>query len=138
MQRLIQVARHIQSSTNGKKLIQVNHGPIEELMIHRPDKLNCITVYILKHFNEIFAEWEKRPELKYVIFKKKEGKAFCAGGDVSLFLSHQTLCGFLLNNILYKFKNLKTPHVISIWDGIVMGGGVGLVQYNPIKIATEN
>jgi enoyl-CoA hydratase/carnithine racemase len=30
------------------------------------------------------------------------------------------------------------PTQISIWDGIVMGGGVGISINAPIRIATEN
>jgi 3-hydroxyisobutyryl-CoA hydrolase len=41
---------------------------------------------------------------------------------------------YQVNYNLYKMK----PMQISIWNGFVMGGGVGLTQNSPIRIATEN
>lgn len=36
----------------------------------------------------------------------------------------------------YKLKNMK-PVQISIYDGFVMGGGVGVSIHSKVKIATE-
>lgn len=41
--------------------------------------------------------------------------------------------GFSMNYFIATMK----PIQISIWNGIVMGGGVGCSQYAPIRIATE-
>lgn len=37
----------------------------------------------------------------------------------------------------YEISRMK-PFQISVYDGIVMGGGVGLSIYSKIKIATES
>ena len=37
----------------------------------------------------------------------------------------------------YNLQKMK-PFQISIWNGLVMGGGVGISQYAPIRIATDN
>ena len=37
----------------------------------------------------------------------------------------------------YKLAKMK-PIQLSIWDGIVIGGGVGISCHAPIRIATEN
>lgn len=76
-----------------------------------------------------------------------KGKAFCAGGDIKalydanltkdpeqmkihdFFFREEFLCD-------YKIETMK-PLQISIYDGIVMGGGVGLSIHSKIKIATE-
>jgi enoyl-CoA hydratase/carnithine racemase len=76
------------------------------------------------------------------------GKAFCAGGDVkSLYEARQKkdiadlkiLDNFfreeyILDNAIRKMKPLQ----ISAYEGIVMGGGVGLSIYSKAKIATNN
>ena len=76
------------------------------------------------------------------------GKAFCAGGNLKGLYDS-------LNGKESKDKNLKQtflatsyavdynlqkmkPFQISIWNGLVMGGGVGISQYAPIRIATDN
>lgn len=38
----------------------------------------------------------------------------------------------------YSLSQLKNIEQISIWNGIVMGGGVGLTWHSPIRIATDN
>lgn len=76
------------------------------------------------------------------------GKAFCAGGDVkALYEAKQKnepsekkiLDNFfreeyILDNAIRKMKPLQ----ISAYEGIVMGGGVGLSIYSKAKIATAN
>jgi enoyl-CoA hydratase/carnithine racemase len=71
-----------------------------------------------------------------------EGKYFCAGGDVkSLFLSSGKnklkkkffQKEYLLNNTINEFGK----SYLSIWDGIVMGGGVGLSIYGNYRLASE-
>ena len=37
----------------------------------------------------------------------------------------------------YKLATMKRPIQISIWDGYVLGGGVGISIHSPIKVATE-
>ena len=99
--------------------------------------------------------------------KKKPPKAsFCAGGDIkSMYqaamglngceadvegrklLKHGYGCPSLLsgkffhegNNLIHKVATQPddVPQV-SIWDGIVMGGGLGLTVPGKYKIATEN
>lgn len=37
----------------------------------------------------------------------------------------------------YSLTKMK-PIQVALWNGIVMGGGVGLSQNAPIRIATDN
>ncbi len=41
---------------------------------------------------------------------------------------------YSLNHFIATFRK----PILSIWDGIVMGGGVGLSIHSPFRIATEN
>eukprot|EP00126_Sphaerothecum_destruens_P004358 Sdes_comp18137_c0_seq1m7609 len=85
------------------------------------------------------------------------GKAFCAGGDVvSLAKEHESkqnlpyaeLCEkfperiskkFFLHEYQVNHLLLSTPKIqISLWDGVVMGGGVGMSIHGKFRIATEN
>ena len=79
-----------------------------------------------------------------ILFCGAGDRAFCAGGDV-LHIADASLAQsewnrrwfsseFLLNSFI---SNLKKP-VISIWKGIVMGGGVGLSIYGSHRIATDS
>lgn len=82
-----------------------------------------------------------------VVVIKGEGRAFCAGGDVSA-LALQNKKGPDGQNESKDFFALeyKLDHLIATYskpyiafiDGITMGGGVGLSINAPIRIATEN
>ncbi len=70
------------------------------------------------------------------------GKALCAGGDVKILYrpnnTAEDRARFFRNEFYldYKFTELKA-HMISCWDGIIMGGGVGLTAFGSFVIATE-
>lgn len=72
-----------------------------------------------------------------------EGKAFCAGGDVKVIFepgsTPEQRCTFFREEFTldYRVSQLSTVQ-ISCWDGVTMGGGVGLTAYAPFIIATEN
>jgi len=76
------------------------------------------------------------------------GKAFCAGGDiVSIYKAHTTegadkscKAEFFAREFLLDFtlSQMKKTRQISLWNGICMGGGVGLTWHSPVRIATDN
>jgi Enoyl-CoA hydratase/carnithine racemase len=93
-------------------------------------------------FYDKLNNWKKNIKIKRILIKGY-GRAFCAGGDVkSLFLSS----GVSDLKKEFLFKEYKLNYLIdqfnkpylSIWNGIVMGGGVGLSIYGNVRIATEN
>ena len=72
------------------------------------------------------------------------GKAFCAGGDI-VSIYHLKAKGDILSRSEFFFKEYLLDHalattnatLVALWNGIVMGGGVGLSMQAPIRIATE-
>ena len=110
--------------------------------LNRPEALNALDLEMASLFFEKLKEWNSNKNIERILLKG-QGKAFCAGGDVkSLFgssIDSQLKKNFFnkeykLNYMISKFKK---PY-LSIWDGIVMGGGVGLSIYGNLRIATEN
>jgi enoyl-CoA hydratase/carnithine racemase len=94
-------------------------------------------------------EWQRNPvDAPRVMLMSGAGdKAFCAGGDiVSLYhgkkegVPNQKLLEFFSTEYLldYSLSQLKAVQQISVWNGFVMGGGVGLTWHSPIRIATES
>ncbi|KAL9690944.1 hypothetical protein QQ045_011359 [Rhodiola kirilowii] len=112
--------------------------------MNRPRKLNAISFEMVSRMLELFLDYERDSEVKFVIVKGK-GRAFCAGGDVSAVVrlihegkwKHGAIhfaTEYTLNYILATFSKPQ----ISILDGIVMGGGAGISVYGKFRIATEN
>lgn len=82
-------------------------------------------------------------------YENKAGKTkpvFCAGGDVkSIFYLNPTSSlaksTFFQEEYQLNYKIATQQHHIpqvSIWDGVVMGGGVGLSIHGTYRVATEN
>ena len=78
----------------------------------------------------------------------KRKPAFCAGGDVkAVYLAgvsgddRALTADFFAEE--YRLNHLiatQPPHMpqVSVWDGVVMGGGVGLSVHGKYRVATEN
>ena len=90
---------------------------------------------------------QKKSEIPKIVIMTGAGeKAFCAGGDVkSLYLAKvnegndKFVKDFFRYEYLldYSLSQMETIQ-IAMWNGYVMGGGVGVSQNAPIRIATDN
>ena len=109
------------------------------ITLNRPKALNALS---LEMINNLGRHLPIIKEHQAFWLQGAGGKAFCAGGDVkALFGKDATVedrLTFFRNEFIldYNISTLKTVQ-ISCWDGIVMGGGVGLSVFSPIIIATE-
>tara|TARA_Y100001970_G_scaffold28613_1_gene35099 strand:+ start:5285 stop:6277 length:993 start_codon:yes stop_codon:yes gene_type:complete len=111
------------------------------IKLNRPKALNALNYDMSEKFSYQLDEWEKNEDIKRVLLVG-EGKHFCAGGDVkSLSLkgkSSELRKNFFLSEykLNYKISNFKKPY-LSLWNGVVMGGGVGLSLYGNYRIVTD-
>ena len=112
------------------------------IKLNRPKALNALNYDMAEIFLKKLNEWDIENSIKRVLVYG-EGNAFCAGGDVkNLFLSSNKnnlkeiffQKEYTLNNAINEFKK----DYLSIWNGIVMGGGVGLSMYGKYRVATQN
>ena len=112
------------------------------ILLNNPKVLNALDLEMAELFFSKLNQWQYNNNIKRVLLKG-EGKAFCAGGDVkSMFLSSgvsdlKKIFLFKEYKLNYAISQFKKPY-LSIWDDIVMGGGVGLSIYGNARIATEN
>eukprot|EP00439_Symbiodinium_sp_Y106_P023753 s7454_g2.t3 len=73
------------------------------------------------------------------------GKAFCAGGDVQMIREEGLAGGSLPADFFFEVRDRfpagDSPWTgcvqVSLFDGITMGGGVGLSTHGPFRIVTE-
>ena len=111
------------------------------IKLNRPKALNALNLDMSVKFSQKLTEWRKKDKIDQVLLIGA-GKHFCAGGDVkslSLEGRHSNkrkdffLSEYKLN---YQINNFPKPY-LSIWNGVVMGGGVGLSLYGNYRIVTE-
>ncbi|XP_025415522.1 3-hydroxyisobutyryl-CoA hydrolase, mitochondrial [Sipha flava] len=113
------------------------------ITLNRPKALNSLNISMVKKINPKLKEYESK--VRMVIVQGAGGKAFCAGGDVKS-ITENGVCAksiemgteffnheYSMNSAIGKYK---IPYV-SLIDGIVMGGGVGISAHGKYRVATE-
>ena len=108
-----------------------NGSKIGHIILNSPETLNSLTLAMVEGISKQMKDWEKRNNLKAVLIEGAGEKAFCAGGDI------RALYNSMIENpqksmyaeeffekeyrLDYQIHKYPKP-VISILDGIVMGG----------------
>ncbi|MED6163490.1 3-hydroxyisobutyryl-CoA hydrolase 1 [Stylosanthes scabra] len=113
------------------------------IILNRTRQLNALSFYMVSRLLEIFLEDEGNPDIMLVIMKGN-GRAFCAGGDVSAVVRDvkggdwRLGAKFFENEfkLNYLMATYSKPQV-SILNGIVMGGGAGASIHGRFRVATE-
>jgi len=149
------VSRMMKMSTEAEApLLMSMQGGAAIALLNRPKALNALVPEICTDLNEHLVNWDSNPSTApgAMVMKGVGGKAFCAGGDVKAMWSDAMDGGeslgsgtygrpsadFFYNEYImnYYLGISKVPQV-SLWDGIVMGGGVGISIFGEYRIATE-
>lgn len=149
------------ATSNSNSLIDVERQQyLLKLQLNRPKALNALSLEMCDDMKSILSEQINKngTGIHAFLLKGAGGKAFCAGGDVKSIYMDLLNCennnmkdsigtgkfGLLHNDFFrieytmnYMLGTTDVPQ-ISLWDGIVMGGGVGLSVLGEFRIATEN
>lgn len=114
------------------------------ITLHRPRALNALNLGMVEEMARALEAWEKDPAVTRIVVMGAGEKAFCAGGDIR----HLTELGrasrkaealdfwreeYRLNATIKRYPK---PY-ISLIDGIVMGGGVGVSLHGGYRVAGE-
>jgi len=94
------------------------------------------------------AEWAADPAIALVVLHGAGDKAFCAGGDVKGLraallaepapVPHPAAVSFFTEEYRLDHRLHVYPKPLLIWgSGIVMGGGMGLLQGASVRIVTD-
>jgi len=122
---------------------EINNAAI--INLNRPKYLNTLSYDMIHKIDEILNNVSTNDGIKIVMFKGEGDKAFCAGGDVKSFYEEKfTDTNFLRKKFFYdeyklnyKISTFNKP-IISLVNGICMGGGVGLAMHGDIVVVSEN
>tara|TARA_B100001964_G_scaffold226321_1_gene275107 strand:+ start:154 stop:1149 length:996 start_codon:yes stop_codon:yes gene_type:complete len=111
------------------------------ITLNRPQALNALNIDMAEQFSETLNKWSADKKIKRVLLKG-EGNHFCAGGDVKKVHLSGNKSNLKKNffsteyKLNYEIYNFPKPYM-SIWNGVVMGGGVGLSIYGDYRIVTD-
>eukprot|EP01132_Coremiostelium_polycephalum_P009959 gene9959-12211_t len=129
-------------------------GKCVNITLNRPKALNALNVTMVKELTPKYQEWKQFRDGDLVIVMKGAGeKAFCAGGDIRAIYEYGKPNSTIRNQpdaqdlsdtffrdeytLNYLIGTSPIPQV-SIYNGITMGGGVGLSVHGAFRVATEN
>jgi enoyl-CoA hydratase len=119
-------------------------GRIGRITLNRPRSLNALTLPMVHAVAAALAEWRDDASVHAVVTDAAGGRVFCAGGDVrelrrlSLAGEYAEIERFFVDEYALNLVIARYPKpVVSLIDGVCMGGGIGLSVHGAIRVATE-
>jgi len=119
-------------------------GTLGLITLNRPKALNALTLSMVREIHPQLKKWENDSSVKNVLIKAEGEKAFCAGGDIRALHDwgknndEEAVEFYREEYILNQYIKRYPKPYISLVNGIVMGGGVGLSVHGSHRIAGEN
>lgn len=122
-------------------LIYEKEDRIAYVTLNRPDALNAYNIRMRNDLFEVLGAIRDDPEVRVAIFKAAGEKAFCAGADLSEFLTapspviaRQVRFG---RDVWGLFLSLPQPLIAAV-HGYVIGSGIEIALCCDIRIASED
>lgn len=119
-------------------------GALGRLTLNRPEVINALDFGMVRLLAGVLEAWRDDTDVQIVVIDGAGERGMCAGGDVRG-LHAQIVAGhadeaaeffraeYALNAMIAEYPK----PIVSIADGITMGGGVGLSGHASIRIVTE-
>ncbi|WP_295476923.1 enoyl-CoA hydratase/isomerase family protein [uncultured Pseudomonas sp.] len=133
-----------QAKQSGDKAILSDvRNHIGHLILNRPAGLNALDLDMVRHLQWQLDAWAEDDDIYAVVLRGAGDKAFCAGGDIrALYDSYRAGQGLHLRFFEEEYALDQTIHdyrkpILALMDGLVLGGGMGLVQSADLRVVTE-
>jgi enoyl-CoA hydratase len=126
------------------EILLERRGAAGLVVLNRPQALNAITHGMVLALRRALEEWAADPAVTRVVVTAAGERAFSAGGDIRHLYDlgqagrHEEALTFWRDEyaLNVRIKRYPKPYV-SLIDGIVMGGGVGVSLHGSHRVAGE-
>jgi enoyl-CoA hydratase/carnithine racemase len=122
-------------------VIYERSGNIGYVTLNRPRVLNVYSVQMRDDLYEVLNAIKVDDEIRVVIVKGAGEKAFCAGADLSEFLTAPSVVKArqirVLRDLWGLFRSMPQP-LIAALHGYVLGSGMEIALFCDIRIAAVN
>ena len=125
-------------------------GYVAVAMLNSPRTLNSLSLEMARQLDARLQEWAEDPAVHLVWLDSEGDKAFCAGGDVVALVQAlkreekgegqpgDFACEYFSAEYRLDYRLHTYPKPVIVWaDGIVMGGGLGLMAGSRHRLVTE-
>lgn len=120
-------------------------GQTGRITLNRPKALHALNQRMCDVILDTLLDWRTNDSVKIVLIDHVSGsRGFCAGGDIRMLAESGASDArearaffkseYRMNAVLHGFPK----PIVSLIDGITMGGGVGLSVHGSHRVATEN
>ncbi len=115
------------------------------ITLNRPAALNALDLDMIGACARALEQWRADPGVHLVVIAGAGGRAFCAGGDVravranSLAGRHDLVELFFATEYRLNRTIAEYPKpIVSLIDGICMGGGIGVSVHGTARVVSEH
>ncbi|NHN87086.1 enoyl-CoA hydratase/isomerase family protein [Acetobacter conturbans] len=119
-------------------------GHIGRITLDRPRQLNAIDIGMARAIMSLLETWRDDDDVRRIVIDSASERAFCAGGDI------KRLYGLIgTDGAEVAYRNMVVPYeamlaiahypkpVVTLMDGIAMGGGIGVGAHARHRVVTE-
>ncbi|MEM6441337.1 MAG: enoyl-CoA hydratase/isomerase family protein [Pseudomonadota bacterium] len=130
--------------TSEPELILRKDGRAGRITLNRPKALNAVTDGMVKGIAQALDEWEQDDEIALLVIDAAGDRAFAAGGDIKDLYEQGRAQNFWWGREFWaneyrmnaRIASYPKP-IVTVVDGIVMGGGVGVSAHASHRVVTE-
>ena len=134
----------VTDSSPAPRVLVRTDGALGRLTLNRPEAINALDIGMIRLLTEALDAWRTDTDVQIVLIDGAGDRGMCAGGDVRA-LHGQIVAGraeetaeffraeYALNAMIAEYPK----PVVTLADGITMGGGIGLSGHAAIRIVTE-
>ena len=111
------------------------------ITLNRPGALNAYNLQMRDELYEVLGAIRDDPEVEVVILKGAGEKAFCAGADLTEFLTAPTPViarqARFERDVWWRFLNVEKPFIAAL-HGYVLGSGIEMALCCDIRLASDD
>ncbi len=118
-------------------------GGVGFVTLNRPKAINSLTHTMVTVMTRVLTDWADDDAVRAIVVSGAGERGFCAGGDVVAVYDSARAGGADARKFWYdeyrlnaKISRYPKPY-ISLMDGIVMGGGVGVSAHGSVRVVTD-
>lgn len=113
--------------------------------LNRPKALNSLNLEMVRLIRQALSDWVNDASVENVLVRSSSPRGFCAGGDVRA-VREMILAGGTDSADQYFTEELAMDAelggfpkpVVSLVNGVAMGGGLGVSMHGSHRVVTEN